>query len=86
MTDLLDDIAPFSLVEVYKRFVGAYCLHHQDGESRQYAPLKRQSTLARPHGAMSSQKAVIFMPPPWEPETFQTVWCVQNVHVSLGRE
>jgi hypothetical protein len=23
------DVAPYSLVEVYRRFKGAYCLHHQ---------------------------------------------------------
>jgi hypothetical protein len=25
------DVAPCSLVEVYRRFRGAYCLHHQGG-------------------------------------------------------
>jgi hypothetical protein len=31
------DVAPCSLVEVYRRFRGAYCLHHQggDGKSKQ---------------------------------------------------
>jgi hypothetical protein len=26
------DVAPCGLVEGYRRFVGAYCLHHQDDE------------------------------------------------------
>jgi hypothetical protein len=30
------------------------------------------ATSTRPHDAISSQKAVIFMPPPREPETLQT--------------
>jgi hypothetical protein len=46
------DIAPCSLV-VDRRFIGAYCLHHQA------APLKRRCTTARLHGAVS-QKALIF--------------------------
>jgi hypothetical protein len=25
-------VAPCSLVEIYRRFTGAYCLHHQDAE------------------------------------------------------
>jgi hypothetical protein len=29
-------VAPCSLVEVYRRFRGAYCLHHQ-GETRNYS-------------------------------------------------
>jgi hypothetical protein len=29
--DCLLDVAPCSLVETYRRFRGAYCLHHQGG-------------------------------------------------------
>jgi hypothetical protein len=49
------DIAPCSLVDVDRRFRGAYCLHHQSNPHR---PLKRRSTPTRLHGAIS-QKAVI---------------------------
>jgi hypothetical protein len=39
---VLWDVAPCSLVEVYRRFRGAYCLHHQgddhpnDGGSKNF--------------------------------------------------
>jgi hypothetical protein len=48
------DTAPCGLVELDRRFRGAYCLHHRD----QYASLKRRSTTTRPHGVIS-QKALI---------------------------
>jgi hypothetical protein len=54
------DVAPFSLVGVYRRFRGVYCLHHQTDESSQDTPLKRRSTPRRLHGA-TSQKALIFI-------------------------
>jgi hypothetical protein len=55
------DIAACSLVEVGRRFRGAYYLHNlialmMDGVA--YAPLKRQSTSTRLHAAIS--QAVIF--------------------------
>jgi hypothetical protein len=56
------DIAPCSLVEVDRRFRGAYCLHHQDDELIALmiiAPLKRRSISTTLHGAIF-QKAVYF--------------------------
>jgi hypothetical protein len=51
------------LVEVYRRFRDAYCLHYQDdgGEWwKQYSALKRRWTSTRLHCAIT-QKAVIFI-------------------------
>jgi hypothetical protein len=45
LTDVWD-VAPCSLVEVDRRFRGAYCLEHQDDE-------KRRSASARLQGALS---------------------------------
>jgi hypothetical protein len=58
------DIALCSLIVVYRRFRGAYCLHLLSNESipwwwRQHAPLKRRSSTTRLQGAIS-QKALTF--------------------------
>jgi hypothetical protein len=50
------NISSCSLVEIYRRFRGAFCFHHQDDES----PLKHCSISIRLHGAVS-QKTVIFV-------------------------
>jgi hypothetical protein len=39
------DIAPCCLVEVYRRFRGAYCLHHQGDESLITLMLEAVSTF-----------------------------------------
>jgi hypothetical protein len=62
-------IAPFSLVEIYQRFRGLCCLHHQ-GDERLIAlialmmeaarPLKRWQTSTRLRGA-TTQKTAIFI-------------------------
>jgi hypothetical protein len=56
------DVALCSHTEVYRRFRGAYCLHHQgDGWWWwQYAPLKHLSTSTWLHGAIS-QKTLNFI-------------------------
>jgi hypothetical protein len=50
-------VAPCSLVEVYRRFRGACCLHHQGVTLIMEAPLNRW--YARLHGA-TTQKTAIF--------------------------
>jgi hypothetical protein len=52
-------VAPCSLVEVDRRFRGAYCLLQHRPEDRQYVPLKRRSTPTRLNGAIS-QWTVVF--------------------------
>jgi hypothetical protein len=63
------DIVPCSLVEVDRRFRGAYCLHHEGDESyeyssfwwwRQYVPLKRRPNSTRLYVAIS-HKAIVFI-------------------------
>jgi hypothetical protein len=75
------NIEPCSLVEVHRRFGGAYCLHHHcNGHSShwwsQYAPLKRRSSLTRLHHKIS-QKAVIFIL--WNLISYR--WQNKNVHM-----
>jgi hypothetical protein len=55
--DCLLDIAPCSLAEVYRRFRGACCLHHQ---GLMIEALKRRSISTRLHDA-TSQTTVIFI-------------------------
>jgi hypothetical protein len=50
------DVAPCCIVEVYRRFRGAYYLHLQGDE----LPLKRREISTRLHGA-TSQKTAIFI-------------------------
>jgi hypothetical protein len=51
-------VVPCSLIEVYRRFRGTCCLHHQ--RWRQKLPLKRRKTSTRLHGAIT-QKTAIFV-------------------------
>jgi hypothetical protein len=64
------------VVEVHRRFKGAYCLHHRHPRWRQYAHLKRRSAT-RLHSARS-QKLSASYSPPWDPEissdTFTVKW------------
>jgi hypothetical protein len=53
------NVASCSLVGLYRRLRGVYCLHNQGDEWKQYAPPKRLSTPTIIHGA-TSQKALIF--------------------------
>jgi hypothetical protein len=63
-------VSPCSLVEVYRRFIGAYCLHHQDddypydgGRNHLWNVRKFLSDYtAQPIRQSSSYS------PPWEPE------------------
>jgi hypothetical protein len=63
------DIAICSLVEVYRRFRGAYCLCHQSD-----APLKRRYTSTRLHSAIS-QKAVILL---------ENVYYIESYEIDLS--
>jgi hypothetical protein len=49
------DVAPCHLVEVYRHFRGAFCLHHQGDRISEMSV-----TSAKLHGA-ESQKTVIFV-------------------------
>jgi hypothetical protein len=54
------DVAPCSLVDIYRRFRGACCPHPSPDWWRQQAPLKHWSISSRLHGSIS-QKTVIFI-------------------------
>jgi hypothetical protein len=55
-------IAPCSLVEVDRRFRGAYCLHYQVSGDRQYTYLKLRYTSTRLNMALYLRRlAVIFI-------------------------
>jgi hypothetical protein len=63
-------VAPCSLVEVYQRFRGTCCLHHQGTHSspwwwRQQVPLKRWYTSTRIHGATTQKTAIFISPAVW---------------------
>jgi hypothetical protein len=51
-------VAPCSLVAVYKRFRGQYCLYHQGGWWRQQGLLKHWQNSARLHGATTLNRQV----------------------------
>jgi hypothetical protein len=61
-TTVFWNVAPCSLVEIYRRFRGDYWVHRHPSPWwwRQQALLKRRSISTRLHGA-TSQKTVIFM-------------------------
>jgi hypothetical protein len=69
-------VAPCSLVDVYRRFRDAYCLHHQ-GDGRQQASLKRRWTSTRLHGA-TIQKTVFFILAAVRTSNFTQFLTVQN--------
>jgi hypothetical protein len=55
-------VSPCSLVEVYQRFRGSCCLHHQGDRGK----LLPDYTVLQPRRQQSSY------PPPWEPQILQT--------------
>jgi hypothetical protein len=61
------DIAPFSLVEVDRRFTCAYCLHNQ-GDYGVSTHLGNVSVLQRYCTALYPRKLSSLYSPPWEPE------------------
>jgi hypothetical protein len=73
---VLWNIAPCGLVEIDRRFRGAYCLHQGEVWSpwwwRQCASLKRRYTSTRLHGAVS-QKGVVFI------ATALSTWSLTNL-------
>jgi hypothetical protein len=64
-------VAPCSLVEVYQRFRGPCCLHHQGDESYLLLP---DYTALQPRRQPSSYS------PPWEPQILQFTSDLLSVH------
>jgi hypothetical protein len=52
-------VAPCSLVEVYQRFRGPYCPHHQ-GDSLMMEAARTPTSL---HGATTQKTAILYSPP-----------------------
>jgi hypothetical protein len=58
------DIAQYSLVEVDRRFRGAYCLHHQADESLMIEAVRAFETSVYFNGAICQK--IIFYEKSWE--------------------
>jgi hypothetical protein len=69
---VLWDVAPCSLVDIDRRFWGAYCLHHQCDETwwwRQWSPLKRRSISTRLQGPVLHLRR--------QPSSYSSLWELQ---------
>jgi hypothetical protein len=57
------DVAPCGLVDIDRRFRGAYCLHHHHhlDNAGQLPPLKRRSVFTRQHDTISQKTASLIL-------------------------
>jgi hypothetical protein len=63
------DVAPCTLVGVYRRFSNASCLHHQGGDSSTH--LWNVGILQRDYTALYPRRLSSSYSPPWEPNILQ---------------
>jgi hypothetical protein len=70
------DVAPCSLVEIYRRFRGAYCLHHQGDHSVQnilsYLKIKTYATMGVKLGFTPKERTKT--EDAWEQRTEENIW------------
>jgi hypothetical protein len=76
-------VTPYSLVEVYQRFRGAYCLHHRP-DDRGNKALWNVGKLLPDYMALQPRRQPSSYSPPWEPQILLEKWKVFCL-ISVGQ-